>query len=332
MQQKKINIKGAAKNLANCLKAYGVENISHSSSLNMISRVLGFTNYNTLSSENQEIIISYSKGMNMSKIKDKEIKKLYGNSAGRCNLCSMNLCEDDVQIGEMAHIIAKSQNGPRGNTLPVDNTYDNLILVCPNDHKIIDKNPLEYPPEKLKQIKKEFEELILKKLDLSKNYQIDLSSLNTLFKYIPIKNFRGMVMDLPEKISVHFSVDDIFNQFIMDNPDRFPFYDKKLTTLWMNFLEKIHKIEDWIEGSISIKYNKLITFSQMINNTYSNPSYNVYVNSEYDNEIMILNKEYLNSNQIDLVYKTIPILKQEFIYAHTELIEYIRYNFKEIIW
>lgn len=93
------------------------------------------------------------------------------------------------------------------------------------------------------------------------------------------------------------------------------------------FLEKMHKIEDWIEGSISIKDNKLITFSQMLNNT-SNPSYNVYVMNEYNNKIMTLNKNYLNSNQIDLVYKTIPILKQEFIYAHTELIEYIRYNFK----
>lgn len=57
----------------------------------------------------------------------------------------------------MAHIIAKSENGPRGNNLPEDNTYDNLILLCPNHHKTVDKNPLEYPPEeKLKQIKKRF--------------------------------------------------------------------------------------------------------------------------------------------------------------------------------
>lgn len=42
-------------------------------------------------------------------------------------------------------------------------------------------------------------------------------------------------MDLPEKISVHFSADYMFNAFIIDNPDRFPFYDQKLTTLWMNF-------------------------------------------------------------------------------------------------
>lgn len=57
MQIEKINIKKFAKNLASCVKTYGVENISHSAALNMASRILGIKDYNTFKSMEREITV-----------------------------------------------------------------------------------------------------------------------------------------------------------------------------------------------------------------------------------------------------------------------------------
>ncbi len=81
-------------------------------------------------------------------ISEKDIKKLWGLAAGRC---SKPGCEDECVkfldandptiIGEMAHIIAKKPDGPRGNASGGEDTYDNLILLCPTHHTEVDKAP-----------------------------------------------------------------------------------------------------------------------------------------------------------------------------------------------
>lgn len=52
-------------------------------------------------------------------------------------------------VGEMAHIIAKSAGGPRGRAGGGPDTYDNLILLCPTCHRKIDKAPAGEYPEQL---------------------------------------------------------------------------------------------------------------------------------------------------------------------------------------
>jgi hypothetical protein len=44
-------------------------------------------------------------------------------------------------IGEMAHVIADSPIGPRGDGEGRDNSYANLILLCPTHHTLVDKAP-----------------------------------------------------------------------------------------------------------------------------------------------------------------------------------------------
>lgn len=101
-------------------------------------------------------------------IPEKDIKKLWGAAAGRC---SEPTCDEEcitflessnsVVIGEMAHVIAESPNGPRGIPEGGDNTYENLILLCPKHHKIIDKAPAElFPVELLLKWKSEHEEKV----------------------------------------------------------------------------------------------------------------------------------------------------------------------------
>ena len=57
MHKEQIDIKAAAKNLATAIQTYGVENISHSASLNMVSRILGIKDYNTFKSIDREITV-----------------------------------------------------------------------------------------------------------------------------------------------------------------------------------------------------------------------------------------------------------------------------------
>lgn len=85
--------------------------------------------------------------------------------------------------------------------------------------------------------------------------------------------------------------------------------------------------------SITNKKNELVTFYEMLYSTdFSKQGFNVYVTSDYDYDILVLNKRYLSPIQLEVATKKIAVLQQEFIYVHTALINYIRYNYKEIGW
>jgi hypothetical protein len=81
-------------------------------------------------------------------INAKDIKKLWGLSAGRCSYPGCNLdcvqffdLSDPTVIGEMAHVIARSEHGPRGKSGGGSDTYENLILLCPTHHTMVDRAP-----------------------------------------------------------------------------------------------------------------------------------------------------------------------------------------------
>ena len=94
----------------------------------------------------------------------KSHKMLWGRAAGRCSFasCRITLVEEGAGLlGEVAHIVAESPDGPRGsNAFPSEmlNEYENLILLCPNHHTEIDKAHLDlYSADRLRQIKAEHE-------------------------------------------------------------------------------------------------------------------------------------------------------------------------------
>ncbi len=99
------------------------------------------------------------------RILDKDIKILWARAAG---MCSNPDCGEDLTVllddkssfnfGEMAHIIAKSKDGPRANGKEGSNDYSNLILLCPTCHRKIDKAPEEKYPEELLRKWKEADE------------------------------------------------------------------------------------------------------------------------------------------------------------------------------
>lgn len=95
---------------------------------------------------------------------------LIAKSGGYCQNpgCSTNLVPffrdgTVTNIHELAHIIAQSPHGPRGSaTLSISDrdNYENLILLCPTCHTLIDKNPGQYPEILLEEWKATHEQRI----------------------------------------------------------------------------------------------------------------------------------------------------------------------------
>jgi hypothetical protein len=63
----------------------------------------------------------------------------------------------------MAHIIAASKQGPRADATVSDadkGAYDNLILLCANCHTTIDKAPVDFPDEMIRDWKRKHKQKI----------------------------------------------------------------------------------------------------------------------------------------------------------------------------
>lgn len=103
-------------------------------------------------------------------MREKDIKTLWGRSGNRCTICKMELTpEGDIPtIGEMAHIVASSDVGPRGDSgfeTSERDSYSNLILLCPTDHVRIDNTPDEWTVDRLHQVKILHEQWVSQQLD-----------------------------------------------------------------------------------------------------------------------------------------------------------------------
>lgn len=94
---------------------------------------------------------------------------VYTAAAGRCAFfgCSKYVLEEPLTrnkaiLGNIAHIVAASQDGPRGSyPLPMSerSKFENLMLLCPVHHPFIDKKEYEpkYTVELLREWKKKHE-------------------------------------------------------------------------------------------------------------------------------------------------------------------------------
>jgi hypothetical protein len=101
-------------------------------------------------------------------ISETTAKLLWGRAAG---ICSNPTCKTDLtfilengsgfNVGEMAHVIANKPGGPRGVEEGGSDGYENLLLLCPTCHRMIDKAPAgEYSIERLHEWKNAHEKSI----------------------------------------------------------------------------------------------------------------------------------------------------------------------------
>ncbi|MFG2812361.1 HNH endonuclease signature motif containing protein [Streptomyces sp. NPDC048410] len=98
-------------------------------------------------------------------ISEKTRKILWIQAGGFCSICkeqviTLGTASDDPSVfGEEAHIVARSEGGPRAGGLADEflNHHTNLILLCSKDHKRIDDQPNHFTVERLRKIKSEHE-------------------------------------------------------------------------------------------------------------------------------------------------------------------------------
>jgi len=89
----------------------------------------------------------------------KKIFALSGNTCARPN-CNNKLVEDNVVIGEICHIEAAEEGGPRFNEDSNDEcrrSGENLLALCESCHKKIDADENKYPTPMIRQWKKDHE-------------------------------------------------------------------------------------------------------------------------------------------------------------------------------
>lgn len=90
------------------------------------------------------------------------IKKLFALSGNQCAFldCHQMLVLDSTLIGEVCHIESNKPNGPRYNINQSEverNGIENLLILCPTHHALIDSNVVTYTVEVLKKMKHEYE-------------------------------------------------------------------------------------------------------------------------------------------------------------------------------
>lgn len=128
-------------------------------------------------------------------------KLLWGYSGNKCAFedCRNDLIADETEsddesiIGDEAHIVARSEDGPRGKSKLSEeerDKYDNLILLCRKHHKIIDDQFNFYTVEKLNKIKKEHESWVKASLKPDKETEkIDLVYANYIDEIVKVLDF-----------------------------------------------------------------------------------------------------------------------------------------------
>lgn len=127
-------------------------------------------------------------------LSEKTIKLLWSNAAGRCSFadCNEKLTVQQAAdsapytLGEMAHIKGKNKGSNRYDETQTDkqrDSYENLILLCPNHHTLIDKPENEgiYSVDVLMKMKNDHEASISRRLDST-----EISTINELQGQISI--------------------------------------------------------------------------------------------------------------------------------------------------
>ena len=107
--------------------------------------------------------------MSKTNISESDKRLLWLRAAGRCEFegCNKILYEGNItneygNFGELCHIIGDSPNGPRGGerSKELAKDIDNIVLMCPTCHKMIDSDPKKYTTEIVKGMKKRHEDRI----------------------------------------------------------------------------------------------------------------------------------------------------------------------------
>jgi len=189
----------------------------------------------------------------------KTIKRLYALSGNQCAFpgCNERLyLPDAINMSKICHIEAAKENGARYNVNSNDEyrrSFENLILLCPNHHELVDYDEKKYSVAVLKEMKKTHEDkMLLMKSESTLKYPH--LPLYDVIKYIGVKIF-DTESDKPQ--NAHNPQEKIsYNNVI-----RYKFIIEK----YAPYQAKLNSLYDEIEKQGSLKKVFLL---ENINNFY----------------------------------------------------------------
>ena len=194
--------------------------------------------------------------MSKTKIPEKIKTQLWTLSGGRCEYagCNKALWRDDLTMGKMnkaylAHIIADSIDGPRGDEERSEilaKDFNNLMLMCDEHHRLIDKEDIDgHPEDLLIQMKKEHEkriELLTSLIPSNKTHLVFYGS-NIGNQGSPLCFQTSSQAVLPDKFPTeNYGIElGIKNSFIEDKEELF--WEIESKNLERQFKEKVEPIK-----------------------------------------------------------------------------------------
>lgn len=161
----------------------------------------------------------------------KDIKLLFAYTAGYCcfpgcaERCVIDETKTDptVVIGHISHIVAHSEDGPRGKSSlsPKErDSYGNWILLCPTHHTKVDKQPNNYTVEDLKEWKRLKEAEVSEKLEYAVT-SVTFVELEAITKAIASKASNSIpnfeLIEIPEKLEKNNLSNSIRNYLAIGN-------------------------------------------------------------------------------------------------------------------
>ncbi|WP_346854946.1 SAVED domain-containing protein [uncultured Draconibacterium sp.] len=194
--------------------------------------------------------------MSKTSIPEKIKTQLWTLSAGRCEYrgCNKPLWKDELSMANMnnayiAHIVADSQDGPRGDKVRsplLAKSFNNLMLMCDAHHRLIDKEDVDGHPENLLvEMKKEHEKRIelLTSLSSSKKTHIILYGANIGNQGSPLNFESSFQAIIPDKFPTEsYGIElGITNSFIEDKEDLF--WELESQNLERQFKEKVENLK-----------------------------------------------------------------------------------------
>lgn len=188
---------------------------------------------------------------------------LCARSAGRCQFmgCNRVLFRDPISLTtfnntNVAHIVASSQNGARGDkqcSHELSDKLDNLMLMCPDHHKLVDEHPADYPVGKLRKMKLDQERAVESACE---SLNVDQSQILILTS--KIKNQQTVSVSKTDAIKAMLPTHRPFEQTVSIDIESGHFYRDDL--YWRDVEMSLRNQYDSFVAS-AVKVNRLIHFS-----------------------------------------------------------------------
>lgn len=246
------------------------------------------------------------------------IRKLYGLAGAKCSICREVVFRNNSHIGEMAHIVAKSKKGARGNEFFSGdiNSYENLILLCANHHLEVDQNPAFYTVDVLLGIKSKHEKYIAQN-PIEKYYDKgrlnDVLVLKEFIECTPFSSILSCINLLPYSVDMSLcNVEDAYCH-LLDNPTFYPFNDNELNNLFEKFMNGYNGIWRIIRSLVGFGDYPQAVFS-----------------ASESGLCLSLQCKFLPHEQLELIIEELCSSSINFKISYKNLVAFIRSNYKEI--